>query len=149
MEFKQTHSENPGKATGEKHTYSTLAPDAKLEGALQNQASQIMQALLTEERNIILTSRALKAMAHPLRLKIVCLIGHNNEMTVQDIVSQVGTSQSNVSQHLAKLRLKNIVSSRRSLNHVIYSIADEKIQTLISSLRFAFTNTGTRDERLS
>jgi len=48
-------------------------------------------------------SEALKAMAHPLRLKILCLVGHD-ELLVQEIVEAVGTSQSNISQHLAVMR---------------------------------------------
>ena len=42
-------------------------------------------------------------MAHPLRLKILCLVG-NQELSVLEIVDAVGTTQSNISQHLAVLR---------------------------------------------
>jgi len=47
----------------------------------------------------------MRAIAHPLRLKILCVLGEH-ELSVQDIVEAVGTSQSNVSQHLAILREK-------------------------------------------
>ena len=47
-------------------------------------------------------SRSLKAMSHPLRLMILCKLGED-EFSVQDIVDNVGTSQSNISQHLAIL----------------------------------------------
>ena len=52
-------------------------------------------------------SRSLKAMSHPLRLMILCKLGED-EFSVQDIVDNVGTSQSNISQHLAILRLSLI-----------------------------------------
>ena len=66
---------------------------------------------------------ALKAMSHPLRLKILCAIGEN-ELSVQDIVEHVGTTQSNVSQHLAKLREKEILMSRRDANRIYYRVND-------------------------
>ena len=60
-------------------------------------------------------SRSLKAMSHPLRLMILCKLGED-EFSVQDIVDNVGTSQSNISQHLAILRDKGILSARKSAN---------------------------------
>ena len=60
-------------------------------------------ALIENEEHIEQASRAMKAMAHPLRLKILCVLG-DQEVSVQDIVECVGTSQSNISQHLAILR---------------------------------------------
>ena len=59
--------------------------------------------LMTREEDISRASRSLKAMSHPLRLKILCTLG-DQEVSVQDIVDAVGTSQSNISQHLAILR---------------------------------------------
>jgi ArsR family transcriptional regulator len=41
-------------------------------------------------------ARCLKAMSHPLRLKILCVLG-TEAISVQDIVEKVGTSQSNMS----------------------------------------------------
>jgi len=64
--------------------------------------------LMTREEDISRASRSLKAMSHPLRLKILCTLG-DNEVSVQDIVDAVGTSQSNISQHLAILRDKGIL----------------------------------------
>jgi ArsR family transcriptional regulator len=77
---------------------------------------------------------ALKSMSHPLRLKILCAIG-NAELSVQDIVGCVGTTQSNVSQHLAKLREIEILQTRREANKVFYRIKDESTLRLIAMLR--------------
>jgi DNA-binding transcriptional ArsR family regulator len=65
--------------------------------------------LLTGDADIERASRSLKAMSHPLRLKILCTLS-DQEVSVQDIVEQVGTSQSNISQHLAILRDKGILT---------------------------------------
>ena len=94
--------------------------------------------LITNEEDIIHASHSLKAMAHPLRLEILCILGGTSEISVQDIVEQVGTSQSNISQHLSILREKGILASRKDANKVYYRIADPRILHLIGALREAF-----------
>ena len=64
--------------------------------------------ILYDDADITKAARCLKAMSHPLRLKILCLLG-NKSISVQEIVEQVGTSQSNISQHLSILKEKNIL----------------------------------------
>lgn len=98
--------------------------------------------IIGNEEDIHLASRSLKAMAHPLRLKILCMLGAAGEVSVQGIVEYVGTSQSNISQHLSILRDKGILASRKDANKVFYRISDPKIVSLISSLRDAFCSTG-------
>jgi DNA-binding transcriptional ArsR family regulator len=107
-------------------------------------AEKVEDFLITNEEDILLASRSLKAMAHPLRLKILCILGGSSEVSVQDIVEQVGTSQSNISQHLSILRDKGILASRKDANKVYYRIGDQKILQLISSLRDAFCSTSHR-----
>ena len=97
--------------------------------------------LITNEEDIIHASQSLKAMAHPLRLEILCILGGTSEVSVQDIVEKVGTSQSNISQHLSILREKGILASRKDANKVYYRIADPKILQLIGALREAFCST--------
>jgi DNA-binding transcriptional ArsR family regulator len=99
---------------------------------------KVESSLVTDEDEISLASHSLKAMAHPLRLKILCLLGEAGEASVQDIVDQVGTSQSNISQHLSLLRENRIVITRKDANKVYYRIGDAKITVLINSLRGAF-----------
>ena len=82
-------------------------------------------------------SRSLKAMSHPLRLMILCKLGED-EFSVQDIVDNVGTSQSNISQHLAILRDKGILSARKSANKVFYKVSDVKTLKLIEMMREVF-----------
>ena len=82
-------------------------------------------------------SRSIKAMSHPLRLKILCILG-DSEFSVQDIVDTVGTSQSNISQHLAILRDKGILSARKDANKVFYKVADFKTLKLIDMMREVF-----------
>ncbi len=93
--------------------------------------------LLAEASDIEHTSRSLKAMSHPLRLKILCTLG-NREVCVQAIVECVGTSQSNISQHLAILRDKGILSSRKDANKVFYRVDDKRTLRLIGMMQEVF-----------
>lgn len=93
--------------------------------------------LMTQDSEIERASRSLKAMSHPLRLKILCTLG-DREVSVQDIVDQVGTSQSNISQHLAILRDKGILDARKDANRVFYRVGDSRTLKLISMMRDVF-----------
>jgi ArsR family transcriptional regulator len=94
-------------------------------------------SLLEGDEDIDRASRSLKAMSHPLRLKILCTLG-DEEVSVQDIVDQVGTSQSNISQHLAILRDKGILTSRKDANRVFYRVSDNRTLRLICMMREVF-----------
>ena len=74
-----------------------------------------------QDCNITCTARMLKAISHPLRLKILCAL-NKNELSVKDIVEKSGSTQSNISQHLNYLRDNNVLASRRAANRVFYRI---------------------------
>ncbi len=97
--------------------------------------------LMSREEDISRASRSLKAMSHPLRLKILCTLG-DQEVSVQDIVDAVGTSQSNISQHLAILRDKGILASRKDANKVYYRVGDTRTLRLIGMMQDVFCSTG-------
>jgi len=99
--------------------------------------SNLINDLLVREEDVQVASRALKAISHPLRLKILCILG-KNEVSVQDIVEYVGTSQSNISQHLAILRDKDILTSRKEANRVFYRVEDPRILKLILMMQDVF-----------
>lgn len=100
-------------------------------------AAALREQLLKKQEHIDMASRALKAIAHPLRLKILCVLG-NDELSVQEIVDCVGTSQSNISQHLAILREKGVLRTRKDANRVFYRIGDERTLILIGMMREVF-----------
>ena len=82
-------------------------------------------------------SEALKAMAHPLRLRILCLVGQD-ELMVQQIVAAVGTTQSNISQHLSVMRGRGLLATRKEANKVFYRIDDPRILRMIVMMREVF-----------
>lgn len=93
--------------------------------------------LAIKEENIEKASKALKAMGHPLRLKILCVLG-DNELPVMDIVSQVGTTQSNISQHIDILREKEIITSRRDGSKILCKVRDPQILNLLDAMQQTF-----------
>lgn len=93
--------------------------------------------LIDREEDIQQAAQAIKAIAHPLRLKILCVLG-DQEISVQEIVEQVGTSQSNISQHLAILRDKGVLATRKDANRVYYRIGDLRTLKLVGMMRDVF-----------
>lgn len=96
--------------------------------------------LIDKDEDIMQASLAIKAIAHPLRLKILCVLA-GGEMSVQDIVDAVGTSQSNISQHLAILRDKDVLATRKDANRVFYRIGDPRTLKLVGMMRDVFCTT--------
>ncbi|MBK1694777.1 transcriptional regulator [Chromatium weissei] len=96
--------------------------------------SNSLPEVIADEDHTTLTANALKAMAHPLRWKILCSLG-DNELSVGEIVERTGTSQSNISQHLEQLRNKNIVVARKEANRIYYRIRNGQLLDLIGIMR--------------
>ena len=93
--------------------------------------------LIGRSESIQQASAAMQAIAHPVRLKILCLIG-NAEISVLEIVDAVGTSQSNISQHLAVLRDTGILAARKEANKVYYRVGDPRVLQMIALTRQIF-----------
>jgi DNA-binding transcriptional ArsR family regulator len=105
--------------------------------AADKRLSEDIFDLIGKTENIQQASAAMQAMAHPLRLKILCLVG-NQELSVLEIVDAVGTSQSNISQHLAILREKGVLKARKDANRVFYRVGDPRTLALIGMMREVF-----------
>lgn len=110
---------------------------ANMEFSNLGEGCAMTSPLLVKDEDVERASRSLKAISHPLRLKILCVLG-DKEVSVQEIVDIVGTSQSNISQHLAILRDKGVLSSRKDANRVFYSVGDRRILTLVSMMQEVF-----------
>lgn len=93
--------------------------------------------ILNAPEQIEVTATAVKAIAHPLRLKLICLIA-DRELSVQELVEAVGTTQSNISQHLTMMRDKGILRSRKDANRVYYRVGDARTLQLVGMLNEVF-----------
>ena len=85
----------------------------------------------------------LKSMANEHRLMILCLLAER-EMHVAELGERVPLSQSALSQHLAVLREKNLVETRRDGLAVIYRVADGTVHDVIDALHRNFCGPGAR-----
>lgn len=92
---------------------------------------------IANDAHILHAAACLKAMSHPLRLKILCSLGQN-AVSVQEIVDRVGTTQSNISQHLAIMRSKGILNCKKDANRVYYFVDDERTLKLVEMLKEVF-----------
>ena len=90
-----------------------------------------------EHRDIEHIAELLKSIAHPIRLRILCLL-QEREMTVGELHSAVQTSHANVSQHLTILRNQGIIGFRKDANFIYNRIVDERMTELIKTLRGLF-----------
>jgi ArsR family transcriptional regulator len=86
-----------------------------------------------------------RALAHPVRIRLLELLA-GGERSVQDLQQALGLEQPVVSQHLAVLRGKNIVTTRKVGTTVNYALGDPLITDLLRTAREIFNHqlTGTR-----
>lgn len=89
------------------------------------------------DRHIAEMAKLLKTMAHPIRLKILCLL-LEREMTVGEIHQAVQTTNANVSQHLNILRNQGIIDYRKHANFIYNRITEGRIIELIKTMRELF-----------
>jgi DNA-binding transcriptional ArsR family regulator len=78
-----------------------------------------------------------QALAHPTRVAIVEFLNHG-EMSVSQLCEKVGIVQANASQHLAVLRNKHIVQTRKVGNQIFYSLRDPAFGKVLAALREFF-----------
>jgi DNA-binding transcriptional ArsR family regulator len=78
--------------------------------------------------------QCLKALAHPLRLQILCAL-REGEKNVQQLERLLGATQANMSQHLGVLRDKEILTSRKEANQVFYSVKDARTFQLLGLMQ--------------
>ncbi|HIV03556.1 MAG TPA: winged helix-turn-helix transcriptional regulator [Candidatus Spyradosoma merdigallinarum] len=76
----------------------------------------------------------LKALGHPLRLRILDFLRENGESSVGEIVRRTKAPQATVSLHLGRMRRCGIVISRREAREVYYWIATEIAQVVADAL---------------
>ena len=89
------------------------------------------------EENATRACDLLKAMANPARLMVLCQIA-DGEKSVGELERAVGLSQSGLSQHLAVLRSKNLVSTRRDAQTIYYALSSNEAAAVMATLYDVF-----------
>jgi DNA-binding transcriptional ArsR family regulator len=78
-----------------------------------------------------------QGLAHPTRIAIVEAL-REGEMPAGKLIERLELEQANASQHLAVLRAKQIVVSRKVSNQVYYSLRDPVLAKVLDLLRRYF-----------
>jgi DNA-binding transcriptional ArsR family regulator len=74
-------------------------------------------------------------LADATRVKIILAL-RNEELSVNHLADMLDKTPASVSQHLAKLRLARIVSTRHDGTRVFYSLANEHASQLVNDAIF-------------
>ena len=82
-------------------------------------------------------AHCVKAIAHPLRLSILGILV-NGEKSVQDLTTALGTTQSNVSQHLSHMKVRGLLKARREGNKTYYGVEDPRLSRLVDLMKDIF-----------
>ncbi|MEZ0485689.1 ArsR/SmtB family transcription factor [Fibrella aquatica] len=89
---------------------------------------------MEEEKKIEKAAYVLKAVAHPLRIKIILMLHENKELNVSAIYKNLNAEQSLISHHLINMRDKGILEIRRSGKNIYYFLVDNSVATVIECI---------------
>jgi ArsR family transcriptional regulator len=101
-------------------------------------------AIIKKDSEITLVASRINAIAHPIRLAIVCQLAEGRELCVGEIMAAVHTTQPNASQHLRHLADQELLSSRKEGNRVIYWISDRRLAAILGMVRAVYCDSRTR-----
>ncbi len=87
-----------------------------------------------EQELIALHASVCKGLADPKRLLLINAL-RDGERSVTELCEQTGLAQTNASQHLAILRDKGLVHTRRDGKRVFYELRSTKITAAMDLLR--------------
>ena len=79
-----------------------------------------------------LLAKYFRGLGDPTRVRILELLEEHGELSVGELVDQLGESQPKVSNHLGCLRWCGFVTTRRDHPAVIYRVADERVTRLMA-----------------
>jgi DNA-binding transcriptional ArsR family regulator len=75
----------------------------------------------------------LKAVAHPLRLRLVALLS-KGDMEVNELADRLGAPQPIVSQQLRILRMHRLVGADRANSHATYRLLEPRLRDLVDCM---------------
>lgn len=104
--------------------------------AVPNAADHERTSMIDLQRLVVRSEEAadlLAAMGNQKRMMILCNLA-TGEMQVGALAEKVDLSQSALSQHLAKLRSRNLVKTRREAQAIYYSICSEPVLRVLQTL---------------
>jgi len=97
----------------------------------------MIRIMLIPETNLQKATEGLKALGHETRLTIMCHL-MDGEMCVGDLEKVTKSSQSNLSQHLCKMKGLGVIVSEKRGQQVYYRIANPAFSELVKALKVIY-----------
>ena len=88
-----------------------------------------------------------KVFSNPIRLEILHLLRYD-ELSVTELIKKSKLSQANISQHLAIMKARGVVVSRRDGKNMYYKLANPKIVRAFDIIRDALAEKMKKDSRI-
>jgi len=85
-----------------------------------------MKGIITDKSLFEMQAEICKTLTNPKRIEILNTL-RGEEKTVTELVNALGASKANVSQHLAVMRHKGILATRREGVNIFYRVANPKV----------------------
>jgi DNA-binding transcriptional ArsR family regulator len=82
-------------------------------------------------------AQKLKAIGHPIRLRLLCMIADEDDPCVTDLWRCLKQPQPVISQHLAILKENGIVSSEVQKTKRVYAIIDPFVRDIVAKIKSA------------
>ena len=76
-----------------------------------------------------------KGMAHPVRVRVLEILSASPDVSVTELISDMGVEASRLSQHLSVLRTHHLVVSERRGSQVFYSLAYPRVAELLATAK--------------
>ncbi|RYF70507.1 MAG: transcriptional regulator [Cytophagaceae bacterium] len=90
--------------------------------------------VMENDKQIDKAAYVLKAVAHPLRIRIIQMLNENAELNVSTIYKNLNAEQSLISHHLINMRDKGILDIRRSGKNIFYFLVDTAVAEIIECI---------------
>lgn len=79
-----------------------------------------------------LAAEIFSVLSDPTRVRIILALRRTEEMSVGELAEALGKRPSGVSQHLGRLRMAHMVSTRQDGTSVFYRLTDEHAAALVT-----------------
>lgn len=96
--------------------------------------------IVLDDEKLETSAEVLRALAHPLRMRILAFIDKHGSINVNKIYNTLQLEQSITSQHLRILRLAGLVMTERNGKYVMYSVEYDKLGDAVTAVRAFLEN---------
>jgi DNA-binding transcriptional ArsR family regulator len=89
---------------------------------------------LINNKNLEDASSLMRALTHPIRLKLISFIDQNKRINVNKIYKALKMEQSVASQHLRILRDEKLVKAERNGKFIFYTVNYPKVEAVVDAI---------------